>query len=78
MQLDAKFICDGIRVGDLRAKNVDFMAAPDHFLDQINRLRRTAAGRRIKRFVRQKRDTQRGWGFAHALTLCNFDRAVQS
>jgi hypothetical protein len=26
----------------------------------------------------QKRDTQREFGFAHAVTLCNLDRAVQS
>jgi hypothetical protein len=38
---------------------VDFVAAPDHFLDEINGLRRTAAGRRIKRFVRQERDAER-------------------
>jgi hypothetical protein len=26
----------------------------------------------------QKRDTQREFGFAHAVTLCNFGRVVQS
>jgi len=69
VQVDAEFLFDGIGFGDLRAKNVDFMAAPDHFFDQINGLRRAAAGRRIKRFVRQKRDTQRELGFVHGMTL---------
>jgi len=78
MQMDVEFFLDGFGFGDVRAKNVDFVAAPDHFLDQINGLRRTAAGRRIKRFMGQKRDTQREFGFAHAVTLCNLGRAVQS
>ena len=78
MQTDAEFFFDGFRFGNLRAKDVDFVAAPDHFFDEINGLRRTAAGRRIKRFVGQKRDTQRRLGFAHAMTLCNFARPVQS
>jgi len=78
MQMDAEFFFDGFGFGDLRAKNVDFVAAPDHFFDQINGLRRAAAGRWIKRFMGQKRDTQREFGFAHAMTLCNFGRAIQS
>jgi hypothetical protein len=69
MQMDAEFFFDGIGFGDLRAKNVNFVAAPDHFLDEINGLRRTAAGRRIKRFMRQERDTERRLGFAHGKTL---------
>ena len=56
MQCDLKFFPHVFRVGNLRAKDVDFVAAPDHFLNEINGLRRTAAGRRIKRFVRQERD----------------------
>jgi hypothetical protein len=78
MQMDVEFFLDGFGFGDVRAKNVDFVAAPDHFLYQINGLRRTAAGRRIKRFMGQKRDTQREFGFAHAVTLCNLGRAIQS
>jgi hypothetical protein len=56
MQCDLKFFLHVFRVGNLRAEDVDFVAAPDHFLDEINGLRRTAAGRRIKRFVSQERD----------------------
>ena len=58
-KLDAEFFLDVFRVGNLRAEDVDFVAAPDHFLDEIDGLRRTAAGRRIKRFMRQKRDAER-------------------
>ena len=39
---------------------LDLVAAADHFLDEINRLRRAAAGRRIERLVRQERDAERG------------------
>jgi hypothetical protein len=76
--LDVKFLRHDPGFGDLRAKDVDFMAAADQFFDQINRLSRTSAGRRVKRFVRQKCDTERKWRFAHALTLCNPARAIQS
>jgi hypothetical protein len=48
---------------------MDFVATPDHFLDEVNRLCRTAAGWRVKRFVRQERDAERRWGFAHGMTL---------
>ena len=59
MKFDAEFFLHIFRVVNLRAEDVDFVAAPDHFLDEINGLRRTAAGRRIKRFVREKRDAER-------------------
>jgi hypothetical protein len=39
---------------------MNFVAAPDHFPDEIDRLRRAAAGWRIKRFVRQERDAELG------------------
>jgi len=52
MKVDAKFSLDGCRADDLRAEDMDFMAAPAHFRDEINRLRRAAAGRRIKRLMR--------------------------
>jgi hypothetical protein len=55
-QADAEFFFDVFRAGDSRTKDVDFVAAANHFLDKINRLRRTATGWRIKRFVRQERD----------------------
>ena len=60
MQPDAELFFDVCRVGDSRAEDMDFVAAADHFLDEINRLRRAAAGRRIKRFVRQERDAELG------------------
>ena len=60
MQANAELFFHIGRFGNLRTKDVDFVAAPDHFLDEINGLRRTAAGRRIKRFVRQKRDVELG------------------
>ena len=60
MQRNAKFFPHVFRVGNLRAEDMDLVAAPDHFLDEINGLRRTAAGRRIKRFVREKRDAEPG------------------
>ncbi len=66
VQSDAEFFLHVFRIVNLRAKDVDFVAAPDHFLDEIDGLRRTAAGRRIKRFVREKRDAERRW---HAQTL---------
>ena len=65
-RLNAEFLPHLFRVVNLRAEDMDFVAAPDHFLDEINRLRRTAAGRRIKRFVREKRDAEPG---CHAQTL---------
>ena len=60
MQPDAELFSDVFRVGNPRAEDVDFVAAPDQLLDEINRFRRSAAGRRIKRFVRQERDAERG------------------
>ena len=78
VQLDVKFLRHGPGFGNLRAENVDFMAAADQFFDQVDRLGRTAAGRRVKRFVRQECDPERKWRFAHALTLCNPARAIQS
>ncbi len=60
MQADAEFFSDVFRVGNPRTEDMNFVAAPDHFLDEIDRLRRTAAGRRIKRFVRQERDAECG------------------
>ena len=59
MQSDAEFGPDIFRVSELRAEDMDFMAAPDHFLDEINRLGRAAAGRRIKRLVSQECDAER-------------------
>ena len=56
VQPDAEFLFDVFRVGDLRTEDVDLVAAPDHFLDEIDRLRRAAAGGRIKRLMRQERD----------------------
>jgi hypothetical protein len=56
MQRELKFFPLVFLVWNLRAEDVDIVAAPDHFLDEVNGLRRTAAGRRIKRFVSQKRD----------------------
>jgi len=58
MQMDAEFLRHVSGVGNLRTKDVDLVATPDHFLDQINRLRRTTSGRRKERFVRQKGDAQ--------------------
>ena len=69
MQMDVEFFFDGPGFGDLRAKNVDFVAAPDHFLDEINRLRRSASGGRIKRFMRKESDPERRWRLAHTTTL---------
>ena len=77
MQPDAEFFLNVFRFGNLRAEDMDFVAAADHFLDQINRLRRTAAGRRIKRLVRQERDAQRRLSFTHTATLFHFRRRVQ-
>ena len=75
MQADAKFPFDNFRFGDLGTKDMRLVAAPNHFLDEIDGLRRTAAGGRIKRFVGQKRDAERGFGLAHARTLSNFGQA---
>ena len=78
MQSDTEFGFEILRVGNPRTEDMDFMAAADHFLDEIDRFRRTAPGRRIKRLMRQKRDAERRLGFAHAMTLCNFAAAIQS
>ena len=69
MPLHTEFFPHGFRIGNLWAEDVDIVAAPDHFVDEIYSLRRTAAGRRIKRFVRQERDTEQRLGFAHVMTL---------
>ena len=60
MQPDAELLFDVFSVSKPRTEDVDFVAAPGHLLDEINRLRRAAAGRRIKRFVRQERDAELG------------------
>ena len=60
MQPDAELFRYAGGVGDLRTKHMHRMAAPDHFLDQINGLRRPAPRGRIKRFVRQKRNHELG------------------
>jgi hypothetical protein len=60
MQPDAELPPDFFCIGDSRAEDMDFVAAAGHFLHEIDRLRRTAAGRRIKRFVRQERDAKLG------------------
>ena len=78
MQADAKFIFDDFRFGDLGTKDVHLVAAPDHFLDEINRFRRTAAGGRIERFVGQERHAQRRTRFGHAPTLGTFAAPLQS
>jgi hypothetical protein len=51
MQFDTKSPFCRVGVGKPRAKEMDFMAAPHHFVRQINRLGGAASGRRIKRFV---------------------------
>ena len=60
MQPDAELFLHVRRSGDLRAEDMDFVSPPGHFLDEINGLRRTAAGGRIKRFVRQEGDAEPG------------------
>ena len=60
MQPDAELFLEVLRVGNSRAEDMDFVAATDHFPDEINRLRRAAAGGRIKRFMRQERDAEPG------------------
>ena len=45
MQTDLKLFLHVFRIGDLRAEDVDVVPATNHFPDQINRLRRTAAAR---------------------------------
>ena len=77
MQADAEFFPNGFRAVNLRAENMDLVAAPTHFSDEINRLRRAAAGWRVKRLMRQKRDAQRRPGFMHPMTLFNLGRRVQ-
>ncbi len=69
MELDAKFLPHPLRIGNLRAKNVDLVTPPDHFLDQINGLRRAPARGRIERFVSQEGDADRRLRLAHATTL---------
>lgn len=54
--------------GDFRAKNMNFMAVPDEFFDQINRFGRAATGRWKERLVRQKSDAQPGIWFLHVQT----------
>jgi hypothetical protein len=49
---------------------MNFPAATNHFFDEINRFRRTAATGRIKRLVREKGDAQ--WRLNHAQTLFHF------
>jgi hypothetical protein len=43
MKPDTKHFLDVLGIGDLGAKNVDFVAAPNQFLDEINSLGRTSA-----------------------------------
>ena len=75
MKFYTKFFLHIFRVVNLRAEDVDLVAAPRHFLDEINGLRRAAAGRRIKRFVREKRDAKAG---RHRQTLDDLGARVQS
>jgi hypothetical protein len=78
MQTDVVFFFDIRRISDPRTKNMNLVTTPDHFLNEINGLRRTAAGRRKKRFVRQEREAQTRFGFKHMPTLFNLGKAVQS
>ena len=78
MQADAKFPFDVLRFGDLGTKDVHLVAAPDHFFNEINRFRRTAAGGRKERFVGQERHAQRRTRFGHAPTLGTFAARLQS
>jgi hypothetical protein len=48
MQTDVVFFFDIRRISDPRTKNMNLVTTPDHFLNEINGLRRTAAGRRKK------------------------------
>jgi hypothetical protein len=63
---DAKHFFDVLGVGDLGAENMDLVAAPDQFLDEINGLSRTATGGGIKRLVRQESYPQMGTRLRHA------------
>ena len=74
MQFDAEFFLDVFRVVNLRTEDVDFVTASRHFRDEINGFRRAAAGRRIKRFVREKRDAKAG---RHRQTLDDLGARVQ-
>jgi hypothetical protein len=74
----AELLSDVFRVGKLRAKKVNLVAAADKFLDQIDCFRRSASGRRIKRFVRQEGNSERRLWRAHHMTLCNWVASIQS
>jgi len=65
MKMDTKALFNLLGFGDLGAKDMDFMAAMDEFFNQIYGFGGTAAGGRIKRFMRQKRDAQPGIGLLH-------------
>ena len=78
MQMNVESVRHDFRFGKLRTEDVDFMAAPNEFLNEINGLRRTAAGWRVKRLVRQECDPKREGQLAHGLTLCNPGGAIQS
>src|ERR1700744_4240749 len=56
MQTDAKLLLHSLRILNLRTKNVHFMPPSDHLLHQVNRLGRSPAGWRKKRFMRKKGD----------------------
>ena len=58
MQMDVELPGHRLRVFNLRAKHMHLVAAPHHFAHEIDGLGRAAAGRRIKRFVCQKRNAQ--------------------
>ena len=42
MELDAKHFPDVLGIGNLRAKDMDLVAAPDKLFDEIDGLSRTA------------------------------------
>jgi hypothetical protein len=78
MKADAEFFFDGRRAVDLWAEDMNLVPPPPHFLDQIDCLSRAAAGGRVKRLVRQKRNSQRTWGEMHDQTLFHRGRRIQS
>ena len=62
MQPNAKLCLDVSGVGNLRAKHMHLVSSADHFFGHVNRFRRTASGRGIKRFVCQECDAKRWHG----------------
>ena len=56
VQPDAELLLHAFRLGHFGTKQMNLMAAFHHFLDQIHRFSRSAAGGRIKGLVREKSD----------------------